>query len=64
MAYKFTMQGILKELEDTKVREVTFDNGKLSGDLVLIEELNHYASLYEIDGDFKIGYVPQTGNFI
>lgn len=50
-------------LYNGKPREVSFDNGTLSGDLTFIAEISHIARLYEIDGELPIGYSPEEADY-
>lgn len=62
-SYNFRIRGVLKNSNTSKVREVQFAAGKLTGDLFLISELKHKCNVYEEGGDFENGYSPDTLNY-
>ena len=60
MTYKYKVRGKLQG--STAIREISFDNGVLTGDTMFLFQVKRLAGLYELDGDFQNGYTPE-GSF-
>lgn len=63
MAYKYKIRGVVKQLDSDMVREVEFNNGSLTGDLILLTVLQDACETYELAGEFENGYSPETINY-